>query len=243
MGANRDQSPGVAATVTLAKIYERQGLLDRAAEVYRKLLVLEPHRTELAKALEKIESRLGRQRQAAAESGKQPPLSRLQRFQQGLGGDKKRPRSRPLNQIRILVIHGSRADVFQGTDPVLSSDVTLEKIDGEIRETATACSMEVDTFQSDDEAELAQRIEKASEGYDAIIIDASGQTSKGGAVREALSGLDIPIIEVHLSCGHEKGKVGQKSLIADKVTAQLAGFGKKGYVMAVRAAANLTRKA
>lgn len=243
MGVNRDHSPGVAPTVTLAKAYEKQGLLDRAAQVYRELMALEPHRTELGEALEDIEKRLGRRRRDSQESGTQAVLSRLQRWQQGIGGGKKTPGRRPHNQRRILVIHGSRGDIFRQTEPVVSSEVTVEQIDEEIRATATACSMEVDTFQSDDEEQLARRIREASKGYDAMIINPAGHTSKGAAIREALSGLDIPVIEVHVSNTHAKGKVGQKSLIADKVTAQLAGFGKEGYVMAVRASASMTRRA
>jgi len=243
MGVNRDHTPDVAPTVTLAKTYEKQGLLDRAAEVYRELMVLEPHRTELGEALEAVERRLGSGRRDSLESGTQAVLSRLQRWQQGIDGEKKTRGRRPHNQRKILVIHGSRADIFPQTEPVAFSEVTLEQIDEEIREAAAACSMEVDTFQSDDEEELARGIRKASEGYDALIINPAGHTYKGVAIREALSGLDIPIIEVHLSKSHPRGKVGQKSLIADKVTAQLAGFGKEGYVMAVRASANMTRKA
>ncbi|MDY6988235.1 MAG: type II 3-dehydroquinate dehydratase [Thermodesulfobacteriota bacterium] len=238
-----DQTPGVAPTVTLAKVYEKQGLLDKAADVYKRLIALDPDRMELVEALEDIEKRLWRQRRDSLASGTQAVLSRLQRWQQGTGGGKKTPGRLPHEQRRILVIHGCGADIFRQTDPVASSEVTLEQIDEEIREAATACSLEVDTFQSDDEEKLARRIREASEGYDAMIIDPVGGASKGEAIREALSGLDIPVIEVHVSNGHSRGNVGQKSLIADKVTAQLAGFGKEGYVMAVRAAANMTRQA
>ncbi|MDY6838865.1 MAG: type II 3-dehydroquinate dehydratase [Thermodesulfobacteriota bacterium] len=244
MGVNTDLPPDVTPTVTLAKVYEKQGLLNKAADVYKRLIALEPDRTELVEALTDIERRLGRQKRGSLESGTKAVFSRLQRWQQGIGGQKK-TRGRQLHhQRRILVIHGSRADIFRQRAPVVSSEVTLEQIDEEIRETATACSVEVDTFQSDDEGELARRIREASaEGYDAMIINPAGYTYEGAAIREALSGLDIPIIEVHVSNVHAKGNVGQKSLIADKVTAQLAGFGKEGYVMAVRAAANLPRKA
>jgi len=243
MGVNRDHTPGVAPTVTLAKVYEKQGLLDKAADVYKRLIALDPDRMELLEALEDIEKRLGRQRRDSRGSGTQAGSSRLQRWQQAIGGEKNIPGRRPHDRRRILVIHGCGAEIFRPTDPFVSSEGTLEQIDEEIRETATACRMEVETFQSDDEEKLARRIKEASEGYDAMIIDPAGHASKGGAIREALSGLDIPIIEVHVSNAHRKGKVGQKSLIADKVTAQLAGFGKEGYVMAVRAAANMTRQA
>jgi len=144
---------------------------------------------------------------------------------------------------RILVIHGSKRDVFQQTDSVVTSDVTLEHIDEEMRKTAAACGMEVDTFQSEDEKELARRIKEASEAYNVMVIDLEGHASKGVTIREALSGLDIPIIEVHVANAHAKANLGQNSLIGDKVTAQLAGFGKRGYVMAVGASANLAPKA
>jgi 3-dehydroquinate dehydratase-2 len=243
MGEDRDHGPGPAPTVTLAKMYEKQGLLDRSAEVYRRLMTLEPHRTELSEALNDIEKRLGRQRQNRLESETKPVLSRLQRWQQGVGEEKKATRRGLRQQRRILVIRGSGGDTFPQAGPVVSNGVTLEEVGEEIRETAAACSMEVDTFQSDDEDALARRIRKAPEDYEAVIICLAGYTSEATTIREALSGLDIPIIEVHVSRAHEKGEVGQRSLIADKVTAQLAGFGKEGYIMAVRAAAHLSRKA
>jgi 3-dehydroquinate dehydratase-2 len=243
MGFGTDHTPDATPTVTLAKVYEKQGLLDRAAEVYRRLIALEPERTELGEALRDLERRLDRERPEPLESGTQTVLSRLERWKEGIHGRKRARDPQPGKGKRILVIHGPKADIVGQAEPFSSDDMTLEQIDGEIKEIARTCDMVADTFQSDDEGELAQKIGDASEGYDVVIINPAGYAQTGTAIRDALSKLDIPIVEVHLSNTHGQGFAGQKSLIADIATAQLAGFGKEGYMMAVRASANMTRKA
>jgi 3-dehydroquinate dehydratase II len=243
MGIDRDSTSDVIPTVTLAKVYERQGLLDEAADVYRKLVALEPERSDLDEALKDIEERLKEEGGAALESEPEIVLTRLERWQQGIKGRKRVTGKRPEKEIRVMVIQASKEDTVGEPVQSFSGGLTLEEIDGEVKEAAKACGMVAETFQSNDERQLVRKIEEASEGIDALIISPAEYAHTSTATRDALLGLDIPIIEVHLSNAHGKGSLGQGSLTADVVTAHLAGFGKNGYAMAVKAAANMTRKA
>ena len=233
MATDRDDIADVTPTVTLAKLYEGQGLLDKAAAVYRKLVVLEPNRTELDEALRGIERRLEGQRRQPGKSGKKTALYRLRQWQGAISGRKRCLDQGHEKKTRILVIHGQNPDMPGPRD-------TPEQTDKDIKDAAEAGGVRVDIFQSNREGELVQKICEASDTYDAVIINPGEHTRTSMAIRDALLKLEIPIIEVHLSnvFGLEPSR--QKSLISDVVTAHLAGFGREGYVMAVRAAANMT---
>jgi len=244
MGIDRDSTSDVTPTVTLAKVYERQGLLDEAADVYRKLVALEPERSDLDQALKDIEERLkGEKGEAPLASEPETVLSRLERWQEGVEGRKRIVGERPVKERRILVIRASKEDTVVQPGQSFSDGLTVEQIDGEVKEAAKACGMVAETFQSNDERELVRKIEEASGGFDALIINPGEYAHTSTATRDALSRLDIPVIEVHLSNTHGKGPLGQESLTAGVVTAHLAGFGKNGYAMAVETAANMTHKA
>lgn len=240
MGTDGNGTSDVTPTVTLAKVYEKQGLLDEAADVYRKLLALEPERLDLDQALKDIEERLKEEKgEAPLKSEPEKVLTRLERWQQGIKGRKSVAGKRPEKEIRVMVIQASKGHLGQ----YFPGGLTVEQIEGEVTAAAKACGMVAETFQSNDERALVRKIEDARGGFDALIINPAEYAHTSAGIRDALSRLDIPIIEVHLSNTHGEGSLGQGSLTADVVTAHLAGFGKHGYAMAVEAAANMTHKA
>jgi 3-dehydroquinate dehydratase-2 len=242
MVMDRDNTGDVIPTVTLARLYEKQGFLDKAVAVYRKLLALEPGRTELEEPLRDLERRLeGRRTKPRNEV--RTVFSQLSRWHGAIGRRKKRLDQWRGKRRKILVIHGPIPELFEGPEPSYFDHVTLEQIHQKIQNAAQACGMMVETFQSNHEEDLIRKIRSASGNYDVLIINPTQCTDTNVAIREALSTLDCPVIEVHPSnrCGQDPSS--QKSLIADLVTAHLAGFGHEGYVMAVRAAANMTDQA
>jgi 3-dehydroquinate dehydratase-2 len=152
-------------------------------------------------------------------------------------GDKKAEK-----QGKILVIHGPNLDMLGQRETSVYGTSTLEEIDEEIKRTAAECGLSADTFQSNHEGELVEKIREAIDGYDVLIINPAAYTHTSVALRDALLMLDIPIIEVHLSNIYKRESFRQKSMVADVTTAQIIGFGKDGYPMAVRAAADMIRK-
>lgn len=143
---------------------------------------------------------------------------------------------------RILVIHGPNLNMLGRREPSWYGRATLDDINTEIKQTAQDCGMQAEAFQSNHEGELVEKIHEAMDGYAAVIINPAAYTHTSVAIRDALVMLDIPIIEVHLSNIYRREPFRHKSWIADVVTARVAGFGKEGYMMAVRALANMVQR-
>jgi len=148
----------------------------------------------------------------------------------------------PNPKSQVLVLHGPNLNMLGRREPGLYGHEALDQIDSEIKEIAEECGMVAETFQSNYEGALIEKIHQAIDGYDALIINPAAYTHTSVAIRDALLILDIPIIEVHLSNIYRREAFRHKSLIADVVTARIAGFGKNGYMMAVYAVANMVKK-
>lgn len=243
MDEDRDDAANLAPTVTLAKLYEEQGFLDKAASVYKRLLAIEPGQTELKEALEAVEERLEGTIPLSRKSETQTLLRPSTGSEQATTERKKMVDEKSNEPRRILVIHGPNLNMLGRREPSVYGTSTLEEIDEEIKKTAVECGMSADTFQSNHEGELIEKIYEAIDGYEVLIINPAAYTHTSVALRDALLMLDIPIIEVHLSNIYRRESFRQKSMIADVVTAQVVGFGKDGYPMAVRAAASMTLSA
>ncbi len=243
MGGDGDDTAVLTPTVTLAELYEEQGFLEKAASVYKKLLVMEPDRTELKNALEAVEKRLAVSTPQLEKSERKTMLGHLTGWRKVIRERKKMLDQEGDKRRKILVIHGPNLDMLGRREPSVYGKSTLEEIDEEIKKTAEECGMSADTFQSNHEGGLIEKIYEALDSYDVLIINPAAYTHTSVAIRDSLLMLDIPIIEVHLSNIYRRERFRQKSMIADVVTAQLTGFGKDGYTMAVRAAANMIHRA
>jgi len=143
---------------------------------------------------------------------------------------------------RILVIHGPNLNMLGRRDPSWYGTATLDDIDREIKEVARVSGMEAETFQSNHEGDLVEKIQSAMDGYGAVIINPAAYTHTSVAIRDALEMLDIPIVEVHLSNIYKREAFRHRSFVADVATARIAGFGKDSYTMAVEAVAKMILK-
>jgi 3-dehydroquinate dehydratase-2 len=243
VGSDREKTGDVSPTVTLAKVYERQGLLHEAAEVYRALLALEPERSDLNRALKDIEGRLKEEREERLTWEPETVLTRLERWQQGIEGRKGAAGKRSEKEMKVMVIRGSKEDTGGQWEEPSSDGFGSRDVDTQVKDVAGKRGILAETFQSHDERDLVWKIEDTLGRYDVLIIDPGEYAHTSMTMREALSRLEIPIIEVHPSNTSGKGSLGQKSLTADVATAHLAGFGIKGFTMALEAATNLKNKA
>jgi 3-dehydroquinate dehydratase-2 len=240
MAGDRDDAANLTPTVTLAELYEKQGFFDKAASVYKKLILIEPARAELKEALEAIEKKLAGSTPQPEKSGTKAMLGHLAGWRKAIRERKKMLDQKGEKRRKILVIHGPNLDMLGRREPSVYGASTLEEINEEIKKTAEEYGMTADTFQSNHEGDLIEKIREALDGYDVLIINPAAYTHTSVAIRDALLMLEIPIIEVHLSNIYRREPFRHKSMIADVVTAQVAGFGKDGYTMAVRAGANMT---
>lgn len=229
-------------TVTLAKLYEKQGFLEKAAAIYRRLLSSEPERVDLKEELASVKKKLA----GSMRVEKSQPAAASRPLTQG--NSVHQEEEEMLDQAdekrgTVLVVHGPNLNMLGGREPGVYGKSTLDEIDEEIKRTAADCGMIAETFQSNHEGEIVEKIHEALAGYDAVIINPAAYTHTSVAIRDALLMLEIPIIEVHLSNVHEREAFRHKSMIADVVTGQIVGFGKDGYMLAVKAVSNMVRNA
>ncbi len=141
----------------------------------------------------------------------------------------------PTTMKRILVIHGPNLNRLGRREPEIYGHHTLEAIDAEIIQAGEALGVIVQTFQSNHEGELVDRIQQAAEEVDGLVINPAAYTHTSVALRDALQMLDIPVIEVHLSNIYRRESFRHHSMTAAAATGQIAGLGKNGYLLALEA--------
>jgi 3-dehydroquinate dehydratase-2 len=134
---------------------------------------------------------------------------------------------------KILVIHGPNLNMLGKREPEIYGRKGLEEIDTELKALGEDLGLEVDTFQSNHEGVIVDEIQQAVGKYHGIIINPAAYTHSSIAIRDALAMLDVPIVEIHLSNINKRETFRHESMIADIVTARIAGFGSHGYLLAL----------
>jgi 3-dehydroquinate dehydratase-2 len=138
---------------------------------------------------------------------------------------------------KFLVLHGINLNMFGKRDPKLYGTITLGQIDEQLQSLAKELGVELTTFQTNSEAEMCQRLHKAHEDkVDGVIINAGAWTHYSYGIRDALSILVCPIVEVHMSNIHAREEFRHHSVIAGVAKGQIAGFGVDSYLLGLRAA-------
>lgn len=141
---------------------------------------------------------------------------------------------------KILVIHGPNLNMLGDREKGIYGEATLDDINKEIASLAKELGAEVDFFQSNVEGEIVGAVQKSKGLYSALVINPGGYTHYSVAIRDAISAVQVPAIEVHLSNIHAREEFRQKSVIAPVARGQIMGFGKESYLLAVRAAVSIS---
>jgi 3-dehydroquinate dehydratase-2 len=137
----------------------------------------------------------------------------------------------------ILVVQGPNLNLLGTREPEVYGKTTLEDIHQKLGQLANSHSVNLDTYQSNHEGELIDRIQKAKqEGVDFIIINPGAFTHTSVALRDVLAGVAIPFIEVHLSNIHQREEFRKHSYLSDIATGVICGLDALGYELAMTAA-------
>lgn len=135
---------------------------------------------------------------------------------------------------RILVLHGPNLNLLGTREPQHYGSQTLAEIDAALVEQGAAVGVPVDCFQSNAEHALIERVHAArDENVGFIIINPAAFTHTSVALRDALAGVAIPFIEVHLSNVHAREPFRQHSYFSDKAVGVISGLGAMGYLFAL----------
>lgn len=140
---------------------------------------------------------------------------------------------------KILVLHGPNLDLTGIREPGTYGSETLEQINNEILQTAKELNLACDIFQSNHEGTLIDKIHEALTSYDGIVINAGAYTHYSYALRDAISAVRKPCVEVHMSNIHAREPFRHDSVIAPVCVGQICGFGKNSYLLGVRALADI----
>jgi 3-dehydroquinate dehydratase-2 len=139
----------------------------------------------------------------------------------------------------ILVLHGPNLNLLGEREPEIYGRTTLAEIDRLLTTLAGELGVTVETFQSNHEGALIDRIQAGRGRIGAIVINAGGYSHTSVALRDALAAAGVPVVEVHLSNVHRREPFRHPSLIAGIASGQILGFGVDSYLLGLRAAASL----
>ena len=139
--------------------------------------------------------------------------------------------------MRVLILHGPNLNLLGTREPEVYGTLTLAEIDARIRERAAQLGVEVETAQANGEGELIDRIQGARDTFDAIVINPGGYSHTSVAIRDAVAGIGVPTVEVHLSNPSAREDFRKVDLVAGACRGVVAGFGWRSYVMALEALA------
>jgi 3-dehydroquinate dehydratase-2 len=139
--------------------------------------------------------------------------------------------------MKILMLHGINHNMFGKRDPKQYGTITLAQIDAQLQALGKELGAEVQSYQSNSEGAMCERIHQAyAEGQDAVLINAGAWTHYSYGIRDALAILTCPVVELHMSNIHAREAFRHVSVFAEIVKGQICGFGVDSYLLGLRAA-------
>lgn len=136
--------------------------------------------------------------------------------------------------MKILVMNGPNLNLLGEREPSVYGDNSLSAINGRLKEQAEKSGVEIDFYQSNCEGALIDKLHEARTQFDYIILNAGAYTHYSYAIRDAISAIKIPVIEVHLSNVHGREEFRHKSVISAVCKGVIAGFGEQSYALALQ---------
>ena len=134
--------------------------------------------------------------------------------------------------MKLYVINGANLNLLGTREPAIYGGKTLDDINAEIVKKCSSLNCEVVFFQSNCEGAIIDKLHEAGEKADGVIINPGAYTHYNYAIRDAISSIAVPVVEVHISNIHAREDFRHKSVISEVCKGVLCGFGSEGYLMA-----------
>jgi 3-dehydroquinate dehydratase II len=140
---------------------------------------------------------------------------------------------------KILMLNGPNLNLLGKRQPDIYGRATLGQIEKKVRALAKEIAVEVDFRQSNSEGEMVTWIQQAAGEFGALVINPAAYTHTSLAMRDAISAVGIPTVEIHISNIHKRETFRHHSFIAEVAVGQIVGFGVNSYLLGLRAAMDL----
>ena len=144
--------------------------------------------------------------------------------------------------MKVLYLNGPNLNMLGIREPTIYGALTLKQIEHQVQEKAQELGIQIEFRQSNHEGSLIDWIHEASGIFDAIILNAGAYTHTSIAIRDAISSIKVPVVEIHLSNVHAREEFRKKSFIAPVCAGVIAGFGAESYTLALIAVSGLLVK-
>ena len=141
--------------------------------------------------------------------------------------------------IKILFLNGPNLNLLGEREPGVYGRTSLAEIEKKVRKRAGELKVAVEFHQSNVEGDLVNWIQDAKGKFDAVVLNAAAYTHTSVALRDAISAVGVPTIEIHLSNVHAREKFRRRSIIAPVCLGQISGFGPNSYILGLEAAVNI----
>lgn len=138
---------------------------------------------------------------------------------------------------KVLVINGPNLNMLGTRSPEVYGKITLKDLENMIRNEGRKLDLEVDTFQSNHEGAIIDKIHDSYGRIDYIIINPGAFSHYSIAIRDAIEAVGLPAVEVHISNIYSREEFRHNSVVAPVCVGQISGFGVQGYMLALQAAA------
>lgn len=144
--------------------------------------------------------------------------------------------------MKIAVIHGPNLNLLGQREPEVYGRQTLSEINRELQSVAGELGVDLDAFQANGEGELIDYIQRVAADVSGFLVNAGGYTHTSVALRDALVGVGVPFVEVHLSNTQAREAFRQQSLLAPKAVGAIMGFGVESYILGLNGLVSYLRR-
>lgn len=143
--------------------------------------------------------------------------------------------------MKILIINGVNMNMLGFREPEKYGSMTLKDLEKDLYAYSFKLGVDIETFQSNFEGEIVEKIQSAKDNFDGIVINAGAYTHTSVAIRDAISAVNLPTVEVHMTNIYKREEFRHNSYLAPVCIGQISGFGVNSYKLGLNAIVNFIK--